>query len=49
MAHSVIDEAHIAAQQNRINNLDMRLHKQWIEPEPEETGNKLWPFCGSRP
>jgi hypothetical protein len=39
MAHSVIDEAHIAAQQNRISALATRLHKEWILPEPEETGN----------
>jgi hypothetical protein len=39
MAHSVIDEAHIAAQQKRISALTTRLHKEWILPEPEETGN----------
>jgi hypothetical protein len=41
MAHSVIDEAHIAAQQNRISALHERLHKEWIEPEPEEVGKCL--------
>jgi hypothetical protein len=39
MAHSVIDETHIAAQQNRISALATRLHKEWILPEPDETGN----------
>jgi hypothetical protein len=49
MAHSVIDKAHIAAQQSRINTLAMRLHKQWIEPEPEETGKDFWPSLCSGP
>jgi hypothetical protein len=35
MAHSVIDKAHIAAQQSRINTLAIRLHEQWILPESE--------------
>jgi hypothetical protein len=43
MAHSVIDQAHISAQQNRINTLTTRLHDQWILPEPEETGDGLCP------
>jgi hypothetical protein len=41
MAHSVIDNAHISAQQNRINTLTTRLHEQWILPELEETGDNL--------
>jgi hypothetical protein len=41
MAHSVIDQAHITAQQNRINTLTARLNAQWIQPESEETGKDL--------
>jgi hypothetical protein len=44
MAHSVIDMAHISAEQNRINNFITRLQEQWIEPEPDEKGNDLDPF-----
>jgi hypothetical protein len=44
MAHSVIDQAHITAQQNRISALTTRLHKQWIQPEPEETGKDVCLF-----
>jgi hypothetical protein len=33
MAHSVIDQAHIVAQQNRISALTTRLNEQWILPE----------------
>jgi hypothetical protein len=47
MAHSVIDQAHITAQQNRINTLIARLNAQWIQTEPEETGNEF--ICFLRP
>jgi uncharacterized membrane protein len=48
MAHSIIDAAHIAAQQNRITALEARLNKEWIAPEPEEKGNDFCPLTCSQ-
>jgi hypothetical protein len=41
MAHTIIDEAHIADQQNRISALALRLHEQWVKPERNVIGDDV--------